>query len=301
MSQTNDRQSSELQRLNELSITRGVTPQVNLDWDESTSDEEFLSLYDAWSLFVGTGKDAQLDADARATFVKYQQINLMTFTGLLERHGISGIARLYDLEHSRPFSEYVGHFIKEETYHYMMLARAIEAIQSNMPGHKPLPSRHVDFILRWLFRFLNIMPGKKFRASATVSVFRFAERVTINAHTMVQSRIKRRQSLISQVWSFHALEEARHLAFDAMVIENYRLPSFVDWIPRLVVISNCIMLSVLLNANEIWAARQLGIRVHYWQLPWLMRHTKAPFKRQVFGLLREMLFDSPLRDDGVAM
>ena len=165
----------DLTRLNELSLTRGVTPQSDIDWSESTTDAEFESLYDSWSLFVGRGKDNELDTGARATFVKYQQINLMTFTGLLERHGLTGILRLYDLDRSQAFSEYVGHFIKEETYHYMMFRQAIDHIQSTMPECKALPSSHVDVALRWLFRLLNLLPGKKLNPSL---VSRYSSRST---------------------------------------------------------------------------------------------------------------------------
>ena len=49
------------------------------------------------------------------------------------------------------------------------------------------------------------------------------------------------------------------------------------------------LLSLLINANEVWAARQLGVRVGYWQLPWLLAKTQAPFKRQAFRLLRSVV------------
>src|SRR6478752_7516469 len=85
-----------LSKLNRLSLTRSFTPQTDVDWSAVTTDEEYESLYDAWSLFVGSGLDAGLEAAARVRFVKYQQMNLMLFTGLLERHAIAELARLYD-------------------------------------------------------------------------------------------------------------------------------------------------------------------------------------------------------------
>jgi hypothetical protein len=113
--------------------------------------------------------------------------------------------------------------------------------------------------------------------------------VTIYAYQMVQSRIPRRESLIHQVWAFHALDEARHLAFDAHVLERNRLPRPIAWLPRLLAAPWCVVLSLLLNANEIWMARRLGLRVTLWQLPGLMRRTQAPFKRRVFALLARTL------------
>ena len=279
---------ADLERLNRLSLTRGVTPHVDLDWEQSTTDEEFASLYDNWSLLRGSGKDEQLDQAARATFVKYQQINLMLFTGLLERHGISALSRLYDLDSDQAFAEYVGHFIKEETYHYTMFLRGVEKIEQTMPDRPPLPSRQIDFALRWLFRLLHLIPGRRLRCSLTFLMFRFAEQVTIFAHQMVRETIPRRESLIGQVWSFHALEEARHLAFDALVIERNRLWWPVAWLPRMLALPCCVGMSALLNANEVWAARQVGVRVGYWQLPWLVARTCAPFKRRVFSLLGSM-------------
>ena len=47
----------------------------------------------------------------------------------------------------------------------------------------------------------------------------------------------------------------------------------------------CVGASLLVNLNEIWAARTLGIPVGYHELPMLMRRTTAPFKRKVFRTL----------------
>ncbi len=284
--------SEELQRLNRLSLTRGVTPHVDIDWQQTTTEDEFESLYSSWSLLRGSGTDRQLDATGRASFAKYQQINLMLFTGLLERHGITALARLYDLDSSQEFSEYVGHFIKEETYHYTMFMRAIDKLEATMANRKPLPRFAADFVMRWLFRLFHLVPGRRLRSTLTFTMFRFAEQITIFANQVVQSKIGRSESLVRQVWSFHALEEARHLAFDGMIIQRNRLPWPIAWLPRALATPCCVLLSLLLNSNEIWAARQLGVRVRYWQLPWLMARTEAPFKRRVFGLLKSMWFDA---------
>src|SRR5947209_410532 len=121
-----------LERLNHLSLTRSFTPQVDINWEAGTTDAEYESLYSCWSLLEGSGADAGLDVAARVTFVKYQQMNLMAFTGLLERHAITSLAQLYDMDPSQEFSEYVGHFIKEEIYHYTMFMQAVQQIQASI-------------------------------------------------------------------------------------------------------------------------------------------------------------------------
>jgi predicted metal-dependent hydrolase len=278
-----------LERLNRLSLTRSFTPQVDIDWDATTTDEEYASLYSAWSLLAGSGLDRHLDAAGRVQFVKYQQMNLMLLTGLLERHAIGTLARLYDLDEDQAFAEYVGHFIKEEIYHHMMFLRAVAQIQATLPGLPPLPTEGLDRSLRWLFRLLNAIPGEKLRSTMTFTILRFAERVTLYAHQMVHSKIPRRQSLIHQVWAFHALDEARHVAFDAMILERNRLWRPLAWIPAVLAVPCCVGLSLMLNANEVWIARQLGVPVRLRQLPGLMRRTTAPFKRRVFDLLAKTI------------
>jgi hypothetical protein len=278
-----------LERLNRLSLTRSFTPQVDIDWSATTTDAEYESLYSCWSLLEGTGVDAHLDAPARAMFVKYQQMNLMAFTGLLERHALASLAQLYDLDPAQAFSEYVGHFIKEETYHYTMFMQAVQQIQSGIPGAQPLPTREVDRALRGLFRLLSSIPSKKLRSTLTFTIFRFAEQVTLEAHQMVQSHIPRRESLINQVWAFHALDESRHVAFDQMILERSRLWRPLAWVPRVMAAPCCLMLSLLLNANEVWIARQLGVNVRWWHLLGLMRRTRAPFKRRIFRLMARTL------------
>jgi hypothetical protein len=280
-----DRTEDFLGRLNRLSLTRSFTPQFDIDWGAQTTEEEYESLYPAWGLLVGTGLDHGLDFAGRVKFVKYQQMNLMLITGLLERHAIGALARLYDLDARDDFAEYVGHFIKEEIYHHMMFQRAARLVLATMPGAPALPMGLVDGTLRWLFRVLGIIPSRRLRTSLTFTIFQFAERLTIQAHQMVQARIGRRDSLVNQVWAFHALDEARHVAFDTLILERSRLPWPLTPLPRWLAAPCCVWLSLLLNANEVWAARQLGLPVHLRQLPGLMRRTQAPFKRQVFALL----------------
>jgi hypothetical protein len=156
----------------------------------------------------------------------------------------------------------------------------------------------LDRTLRWLFRVLNAIPNQKLRSTMTFTIFRFAERVTIFANQIVQSRIARRASLINQVWAFHALDEARHVAFDAIVLERNRLWRPLRWVPRLLAVPCCVWLSLLLNANEVWIAKQLGLPVRLRHLPGLMRSTKAPFKRRVFDLLKRTVLDQGGASEG---
>src|SRR5262245_26473179 len=154
-----------LQKLNRLSLTRSFTPQTDVDWDAVTTDQEYKSLYPVWSLFVGSGMDDHLDDAARVKFVKYQQMNLMLFTGLLERHAIAELARLYGLDPHDEFPEYVGHFIKEEIYHHPLFQRAARQILQSMPGAPPLPTRAIDRSLRVLFGFLGLIPWRRLRTT----------------------------------------------------------------------------------------------------------------------------------------
>jgi hypothetical protein len=278
-----------LERLNRLSVTRSFTPQVDVDWSQETTDEEYASLYEAWSLLQGSGLDASWGPAERVLFVKYQQMNLMSFTGLLERHAIGTLAKLYDLDPAEPFSEYVGHFIKEEIYHHMLFTRAVAQVQASVGDHPPLPVGRIDRLLRAIFAMAGALPGRKLRTTLTFTILRFAEQVTIYAHQMMEQRIPRRESLVCQIWAFHALDESRHLAFDAMILERNRLPRGLGWLPKAVAAPCCVLLSFCLNSNELWVARRLGLKLGVWQLPMLMRRTTAPFKRRVFDLLRKTL------------
>lgn len=281
-----------LERLNRLSLSRSFIPQVDIDWDANTTDTEYESLYSSWSLLEGTGLDGSLDFHGRAKFAKYQQMNLMIFTELVERHALTALIKLYGTDRSRAFNEYIGHFIKEESYHATMFMLAVEKIQSTMPGCMPVPTRGMDLTLRWLWRFLNALPGKKLRRATTFGFLHFAEQVTLHAHRMTRKKIKRKESLINQVWAYHALDESRHVVFDRMILERDKPPRPLAWVPSLLAPPCSALASVVLNANEIWAARQLGVRVRLWQLPGLMRRTRAPFKRWVFSLWARSAADS---------
>jgi hypothetical protein len=282
-----------LERLARLSLSRSFVPEKDLDWTQTTTDAELESLYPAWSLFAGSGKDQHLDAAARTTYVKYQQINLMTFTALFERYALAPIAELYDLDPSPAFKEYVGHFLKEEIYHYTLFNRAMASIRATMPDRPPLPDRGLDLAFRLLFPLMRLIPGIRFRTVVTVILFRFAERVTIFAHQTASHLIPREESLLAQVWRYHALDEGRHVAFDSMVIERCRLPRPLATVAAALAGSLAVMISLLLNANEIWIARQVGIEVSLLDLPQLMRTTTAPFKRRVFGLIQSELRGEP--------
>lgn len=277
-----------LERLNRLSLTRSFTPQIDVDWSQRTTDAEFAELYPAWSLLHGSGLDTGWGERERVTFVKYQQMNLMSFTGLLERHAIGALARLYDLDPAEPFSEYVGHFIKEEIYHHMLFVRAVGLIQATVTDHPPLPTADADRLLRRIFALAARLPGRRLQTTLVFTVLRFAEQVTIYAHQMVEERLPRRESLIAQVWAFHALDEARHLAFDAMILERNRVHQMLAGPMRLLAAACCVLLSLRLNANELWVANRLGVPLRVWQIPSLMRRTQAPFKRRVFGLLASL-------------
>jgi len=277
------------ERLNRLSLTRSFNPDVDIDWNATTTDAEYESLYSAWSLLEGTGVDGALDFHGRAAFVRYQQMNLMTVAALVEHHGIAVLVRLHARPRSPAFAEYVGHFIEEEMRHSAMFWRAVRQIQSSVPRLRPLPTRGLRWTFRWIFRFLKTVPGDRLRNSVSFTFFRYAEQATIYAQQMVQSKIPRQESLIHRIWTYHARDEARHLAFDGFILAQNRLPRPLAWLPGVLAAPCCVALSVALNANEVWIARQLGLRVHLWELPGLMRRTTAPFKRRVFRSLAELL------------
>ena len=280
---------SPLLRLNWLSLSRSFTPQVDIDWNAETTDDELASLYEAASLLVGSGRDGHLDRAARARFARYQQMNLMLFTALLERHGIGVLAQMYDQDDSQPFTEYLGNFLKEEIYHYTMFTRAIDKLQKSMPGSPPLPAVALDRAMWWLFAGIKLVPSSRLRANLAFTFFAFAEQLTIYIHQLVQEQIPRQDAFVNQIWAYHALEEARHLVFDRMMLERNRLPWALTWLPRLLGGGLCVLLALLVNRNELWIARQVGVPVRLWHLPRLMRTTQAPFKRRVFGLLDRIL------------
>ncbi len=281
-----------LRRLNRGSVEKTFTPQTDLDWSKDTTDDEYAALYDNWSLFAGTGADRTFSRQDRINFAKYQQMNLMAFTGLVERYGIATLTRLYELDPSEDFQQYVGHFIKEELYHHMMFMRAIALIHGTMGELPPLPTRKIHVLMRLVFALLSVMPSRRLKVSLCATLFRFAEQVTMFANQVARQTVGRKESLVVQVWSFHALDEARHLAFDDLILEHFGLKGRWRWLLGLISLPLCIVLSLSIHANELWAARRLGLRVRLWSLPRLMKSTTAMFKRRVFSLLGTVLHDT---------
>ena len=278
-----------LDQLNRLSLERTFTPQTDIDWTAESAAEEYASLFPAMSLFAGTGKADDLDDPRRTALMQYQQLNLMRFTAQLERHGIGVLAQLYDGDKSQPFTEYLGNFLKEEIYHYTMFTRAVDQIEAAMPGAPKLPYWRIDWSMWLLFVLVSWLPGRKLRANLTFRFFQFAEQLSIFVHHSVQTTIPRKGGLINQVWSYHAIDEARHLAFDRMMLERNQLWPPFSWFATALTASCCVMLAVIANANEIWAARQLGAKVRLWNLPGLLKATTAPFKRKIQTYLQSTL------------
>lgn len=284
-----------LARLNRLSLTSSFVPEVDIDWQETTTDEEFAALYPAWSLLHGSGLDASMSERDRIAFAKFQQVNLMTFTGLFEGHATPILGRLRELDSTEPFSEYVGHFIQEEIHHQAMFRRAVEQIVASPPGGESSRTGGIEFLLRWLFRAVGVVPGRRLRFSLLFVFFQYAEQITLHADQVVRRILPREKSLVRQVWSRHAIDESRHLVFEAYLLERCRLPGPFAGLPRALALPCCVLLSAALNANEVREARRLGVPVHLFHLPWLFRRTQAPFKRQVFSLLRRMATASGAR------
>jgi hypothetical protein len=287
--QPSERDVELLNQLNRLSLERTFTPQTDIDWSAETLLEEYGSLFSVTSLFAGTRFENQFSDAARAELLQYQQINLMRFTAQLERHGIAVLAQLYDADDSQPFTEYLGNFLKEEIYHYTMFTRAVDQIQASMPGARRLPHWRIDLAMRLLFTFVSWLPGRKLRATLTFRFFQFAEQLSIFVHHAVHKSIPREAGLINQVWSYHAIDEARHLSFDRMMLERNRLYAPFSWLATGMTAVCCILLALVANANEIWSARTLGVKVRLWNLPELLRSTTAPFKRRIQAYLHNIL------------
>lgn len=143
--------------------------------------------------------------------------------------------------------------------------------------------------MRGLFWLIKYLPGRSLRMTTTFTVFRFAERVTMIAHQFVARTLNRPPSFVAQIWRLHAIDEARHLKFDDIVINKVRPHALVAWIPRVMALVSCVFISLLLNGNEVWAARKLGLQVGFWSIPRLMRRTTAPFKRRIFELMSKVI------------
>ena len=277
-----------LERLNRLSREQRIDPETDIDWSGRTTDEEFLALYGAWSLLAGSGRDAALDARARIDFARYQQANLMLFTASLEIYGLRVLERLGEQERDPLVAEALAHFAREETAHHHMFMRAIARLEAQMPDRRRLPRRHVRLFFRAAFALLALVPFRRLRVSASFLVLEFAEEISLVAHAVSSRTVARKESLTSRIWALHALDEARHLRFDAFVRQRYRARGVGVPAARCAAACLAVLSSALLNANDLWAARQVGARVSLWHLPMLLRTTTAPFKRGVFAMLGKL-------------
>lgn len=280
-----DKDTALLQKLNHNSWNKTFSPDRDIDWNSSTTPAEYRALYDAWSLLLGTRHDAALSEEQRIRFAQYQQMNLMLVTALFERYGLANFESLYGDDDDAAYQEYIAHLIKEETYHYVLFARAIARILESEPELRPLPSRPIKVYLKVVLFLLRLVPFRRMRHGMFFVLLRFIEEITLQANNMTKRTIERGDSLVLRVWELHALDEARHVAFDDMMLRNARLPGVLHRVPALLTMPLCVGASLLLNLNEIWAARTLGVRVGYHELPMLMKRTTAPFKRKVFSIL----------------
>ena len=284
-----DRSLSVLASLNRGSLNNSFVPDIDLDWDATTTDEEYLVLFRHWSLFHGSDYECHFDDAKRVAFAKYQQANLMLFSALTERYAIPLLSQLLDLDDAPEFRDYVIHFIKEESYHYTMFLRAHDNIVASIHEMKPLPTVAMKSSLRWFFRFLILIPWMRLRVQTLFLFFSFIEKVTIDAHLESREALPRKESFVRQVWELHAIDERRHLAFDRLIMEKSAMPKGLKWLPRVLVLPWALLCSLCVNRNELWSARQIGIPVRLWNLRGLMKREKAPFKQRMFTLMRSLI------------
>jgi hypothetical protein len=277
-----------LARLNAGAIERSFVPARDVSWAGCTSREEWLALYRAWSLFPGSRFESAFNDDSRADFARYQQATLMLTTAMLERHALPMIEDLLRLNEDPEFVECIGHFIKEETYHYVMFMRAIGKIEAEMPSLPPLPKGRTERLLRWVFRILRWVPGVRFRTALSFTMFHFAEQVSVHAHGVAKDAVQRRDSFVPQVWALHAIDEGRHLQFDRLLLDKLALSPAMTTVARYVALPFCAMATISVHLNEAWAARQLGVRVHLRHLLGLLRAPVSPFKQRVVELMRDV-------------
>lgn len=278
-----------LLQMNRASLEHSFVPAVDVDWDARTTDDEYLALYDVWSLLQGSGKDAAFGAREKIDYARYQQTNLMAFTALLERYGLRALERLYEDESDLDLIDALAHFTKEETYHHQMFLRAIAKLQAEMPERRPLPMRHVAWFLKVVFFVLGFIPSTRLRTSTTFVMLQFAEEISVLAHAVGAGAVPRKESFCQTIWRLHALDEGRHLRFDAFMRARYALPGPLARLPVIVAAPLAVLSSALLNANDVWAAKQVGARVGLRHLPSLVRRTTAPFKRRVFASITKLL------------
>jgi len=284
-----DKSLAVLAKLNRGSLNRSFIPDIDIDWDGNTTDEEYLSLYRHWSLFYDSKYEGYFDDEKRVLFAKYQQANLMLFSALTERYAIPLLSQLLDLDDAPEFRDYVIFFIKEESYHYTMFLRAHDNITATMPGMKELPRGPMKRSLRWFFRFVVMIPWKRLKIQTLFLFFSFIEKVTIDAHLESKDAIPREDSFIRQIWELHAIDERRHLAFDKLIMDKAAMPWGLRWMPRTIVLPWALICSMCVNRNELWSARQLGVPAYIWNLRGLMKRAKAPFKLRLFVLMRSLI------------
>jgi len=277
-----------LERLNRLALEQRIDFDADLDWSARTTAAELLALYDAWSLLAGSGRDATLGAAERIDFARYQQVNLMLFTAYLERYGLRVLARLRGEEEDRELLEALDHFAREENAHQRMFLRAVAALEAEMPSRRLLPRRQLRLFFGALFGLLAALPLRRVRVSASFLVLQFAEDISIIAHSVAGRAIARKDSLVPRIWALHAQDEARHLRIDALLRARHRPPAVLEPLVRLAAAALAVASSALLNANDVWAARQVGARVSLWHLPMLLKRTTAPFKRRVLSTLASL-------------
>jgi P-aminobenzoate N-oxygenase AurF len=277
-----------LGKLNQGSWERTFSPQQDVDWSQSTTTKEELgALYDAWSLLRGTGKDDGLQSDARARFAAYQQMNLMQFTAIFERFALPNFDGFFGDDEEPAYHEYVAHLIKEETYHYLLFMRAIAKMRADDASLLAVPKRHIELFMHVVLWCMRLLPSRWLRHGMSFFFLRFAEEITLQANTMAKRTVPRPDSLVPRVWELHALDEARHVAFDDLMMRKARGAGPLAKLPGLLALPVCVCASLLLNLNEIWAARRVGAKVGYHHLPMLMKKTSAPFKRRVFALVKD--------------
>ncbi len=277
-----------LARLNAASVERSFVPARDIGWTGVTSDDEWRALYQAWSLFPGSRFESKFTDETRARFARYQQATLMLVTAMLERYALPMLEDLLRENHDPEFVEYVGHFIKEETYHYVMFMRAVAKIEAEMPDLPPLPKARTERRLKWTFRVLRWIPGRRFRTALSFTMFHFAEQVSVHAHTVAKAAVPRKGAFVPQVWALHAVDEARHLQFDRLLLDKLVLPRAARSVARVLAVPFCVMATLTVHLNEAWAARQLGVPVRLRHLLRLLRAPVSPFKQRVVGLMREV-------------
>jgi rubrerythrin len=284
-----EREKAILARLNAASIERSFVPARDISWTGSTSREEWLALYRAWSLFPGSRFEAEFTDGTRADFARYQQANLMLTTAMLERYALPMLEDLLRLNQDPEFVEYVGHFIKEETYHYVMFMRAVGKLEAEMPALPPLPKARTERILKATFQLLRLVPGQRLRAAVSFTVFHYAEQVSVHAYGVAKEAAPRRDCFVAQVWALHAIDEGRHLQFDRLLLDKLALSPAMSAAARFIALPLCVMGGIAVHLNEAWAARQLGVSARFRHLVGLLRAPTAPFKQRVVGLLRDVI------------